>query len=180
MSDAAPAEATGTKLFIGNLSWETNDSTLEELFSKYGVVREARVAVDRNNNRSRGFGFVTMEDAAAAEEAVRAISGTNVNGRDIRVEVSTGERKAGGERRGGDRGDRRGGDRFGDRRGGDRGDRRGDDRRGGRDFDRDRRGGGRDHYHDRRDDRDHRRDDRRGGRDFDRRDRSRDRSRDRF
>lgn len=71
MSDAAPAEATGTKLFIGNLSWEvsqnfvcslvsksiglfrwflvrykiqTNDSTLEELFSKYGVVREARVA----------------------------------------------------------------------------------------------------------------------------------------
>jgi RNA recognition motif-containing protein len=44
MAEGAPAEVPGTKLFIGNLSWETNVSSLEELFSKYGVVREARVA----------------------------------------------------------------------------------------------------------------------------------------
>lgn len=147
------------------------------------------VTVDRNNGRSRGFGFVTMDDAAAADEAVRNISGSDVNGRNIRVEVSTGERKPPGERRGGDRGGdfrggRGGGDRFGggDRYGGggDRygggGDRYGGgDRAGGRDF----RGGARDFE---------RRDDRHGGgRDFDRNDRNRsrdrgdrDRSRDRY
>eukprot|EP01040_Poterioochromonas_malhamensis_P017420 gene17420-20011_t len=185
------SEVPTTRLFVGNLAWETTDATLKELFAKYGAVREARVAVDRNTGRSRGFGFVSMDDAAAADEAVRNITGSDVNGRTIRVEVSTGDRKprAGGDRGGdfrGGRGGFGGGDRSygggGDRSYGGGGDRYGG---GGRDF----RGGagagaGAPRDFERRDDR------RGGGRDFDRNDRGertrsrdrseRDRSRDRY
>lgn len=146
---------------------QTDNEALKEIFGKYGNVVEARVAgmllvvsiffcssssfellislffpVDRDTNRSRGFGFVTMENATDAEEAVRGVTGMELNGREIRVEVSTGVRKSGGGGgRGGDRGDRGGYDRRGDRgydRGGDRGGDRRDHHRGDRDRSRDR------------------------------------------
>ncbi len=75
----------GTKLFVGNLSWNTTDSTLYEAFSQFGEVTEARVITDRDTGRSRGFGFVTFADTAASEKATSALDGTELDGRQIRV-----------------------------------------------------------------------------------------------
>jgi RNA recognition motif-containing protein len=55
------------KLYVGNLSYNTTDHDVEELFAQYGEVTSATVIVDRNTNQSKGFGFVEMADGAAAE-----------------------------------------------------------------------------------------------------------------
>ena len=90
----------GNKLFVGGLSWNTDDSGLREAFSTLGTVTDAKVITDRETGRSRGFGFVTMADAASAAEAVRTMDGTSLDGRTIRVneaqERSDGPRGGGG------------------------------------------------------------------------------------
>ncbi len=73
------------KLFVGGLSWGTDDVGLKEAFASFGTVTEAKVINDRETGRSRGFGFVTMDDDAAAEEAIRSMDGTQLDGRNIRV-----------------------------------------------------------------------------------------------
>lgn len=60
-------------IFVGNLPWSTSDQDLQDLFSQYGEVKRAKIVTDRETNRSRGFGFVDMEEADAA----RAIEATN-------------------------------------------------------------------------------------------------------
>ena len=55
----------GSKLFVGGLSWDTTDDSLREAFEAFGTVREARVILDRNTGRSRGFGFVTYDDESS-------------------------------------------------------------------------------------------------------------------
>jgi RNA recognition motif-containing protein len=73
------------KLFVGSLSWDTNDSGLRAAFEKFGAVDDAVVINDRETGRSRGFGFVTFADAEAADEAIRSLNGTELDGRNINV-----------------------------------------------------------------------------------------------
>jgi RNA recognition motif-containing protein len=84
------------KLFVGSLSWDTNDESLRNAFSQYGEISEAVVISDRDTGRSRGFGFVTFEDDDAADKAVAALNGTELDGRTIRVDVAQAKQRSGG------------------------------------------------------------------------------------
>ena len=88
----------GKKLFVGSLSWDTTDESLRQAFEAFGTVREARVILDRNTNKSRGFGFVTFNDDAEAEAAIAQMNGAMLDGRTIRVNEAE-ERRGGGPRR---------------------------------------------------------------------------------
>jgi cold-inducible RNA-binding protein len=74
-----------TKLFVGSLPWATDDQGLEDLFKDFGAVTSAKVIIDRETNRSKGFGFVEFEDDAAAKAAVEKLNGTDLQGRSIVV-----------------------------------------------------------------------------------------------
>ena len=80
------------KIYVGNLPFSATDEELEELFGKHGKVISAKVITDRETGRSRGFGFVEMEDGA--DEAIRAFDGTEMGGRPLRVNEAR-ERGAG-------------------------------------------------------------------------------------
>ena len=71
------------KLYVGNLAWATTDEDLQNTFSEYGTVASAVVITERDSGRSRGFGFVEMEDGA--DEAIEALNGQDLQGRAIRV-----------------------------------------------------------------------------------------------
>ena len=73
------------KIYVGNLPFATGDEELEELFAKHGTVTSAKVITDRESGRSRGFGFVEMEDDDAADAAIRALDGSEVDRRSLRV-----------------------------------------------------------------------------------------------
>jgi RNA recognition motif-containing protein len=73
------------KLFVGGLSWDTDDAGLSQAFSRFGSVKEAKVILDRDTGRSRGFGFVTLGDADEAQNAQREMDGATLDGRQIRV-----------------------------------------------------------------------------------------------
>lgn len=75
-----------TKLFVGNLSWDTSDQSLGDAFSRYGTVVDARVITDRFTGKSRGFGFIEYESAACADDALEGMNGSEVDGRRIRVD----------------------------------------------------------------------------------------------
>ena len=75
----------GSKLFVGGLSWDTNDASLRSAFAACGEVTEAKVVMDRESGRSRGFGFVTMADEAGAREAVSRMDGQSIDGRAVKV-----------------------------------------------------------------------------------------------
>ncbi len=75
----------GNKLFVGGVSWNTTDESLREAFEKFGEVTDAVIITDRETGRSRGFGFVTFQEASDAEKAVREMDGTELDGRTIRV-----------------------------------------------------------------------------------------------
>ena len=94
------------KLFVGSLSWDTNDAGLREAFAAHGEIEEAVVINDRDTGRSRGFGFVTFADDAAADKAVAAMNGTELDGRTIRVDVAQQKNRGGGGGGGGYRNDR--------------------------------------------------------------------------
>ena len=102
-------------IFVGNLPWRTDDQELENLFSQYGEVISAKVISDRETGRSRGFGFVEMEDDAALE-AIENLNGQEMDGREIRVnEANDRPQRSGG---GGGGGGHRGGGGGGGHRGG--------------------------------------------------------------
>lgn len=86
------------KLFVGGLSWNTNDAGLRDAFARHGEVTDAKVITDRETGRSRGFGFVTFADATAADAAIRALDGTQLDGRTLKVNVAEERRD---DRRGG-------------------------------------------------------------------------------
>jgi len=92
------------KLFVGSLSWDTNDDGLQAAFSPFGEISEAIVISDRYTGRSRGFGFVTFEDDEAADKAIEALNGTELDGRTIRVDVAQAKERTGGGGGGGNRG----------------------------------------------------------------------------
>src|SRR5580698_2694547 len=74
-----------TRLYIGNLSYNTTENQLQEIFSEHGPVTSVDLIMDKFNGRPRGFGFVTMETKEAAEAAIQALNGKNVDGRDLTV-----------------------------------------------------------------------------------------------
>ncbi|KAK8617180.1 hypothetical protein V6N13_117146 [Hibiscus sabdariffa] len=74
------------RCFIGNLSWSTSDRGLKDAFEKCGNIIEAKVAVDKISGRSRGFGFVSFDEKAAMEEAIEAMNGIDLDGRNITVD----------------------------------------------------------------------------------------------
>jgi cold-inducible RNA-binding protein len=76
------------KLFVGGLSFSTSSERLRETFASVGSVESASVVTDRDTGRSRGFGFVEMASQEEANEAVRRLNGTELDGRQIKVEVA--------------------------------------------------------------------------------------------
>ncbi|XP_056599156.1 cold inducible RNA binding protein a isoform X2 [Triplophysa dalaica] len=100
------------KLFIGGLSFDTTEQSLEDAFAKYGVITNVHVARNRETNKSRGFGFVTFENPDDAKDALEGMNGKSVDGRTIRVDEAGkggGGRSGGGSYRGGGGGGGRGG-----------------------------------------------------------------------
>ncbi|KAL8111572.1 hypothetical protein AgCh_019330 [Apium graveolens] len=80
------------RIYVGNLPWEVDDAALKEIFSKHGKVLNARVVRDRESNRSKGFGFVTMSSKSELNDAISNLDNQNLNGRPIVVSVAE-ERK---------------------------------------------------------------------------------------
>jgi cold-inducible RNA-binding protein len=74
-----------SKLYVGNLSFDTNDSQLQELFASLGEVVSAKVVMDRDTGRARGFGFVEMAREEDAQKAVETLDGRDFMGRNLRV-----------------------------------------------------------------------------------------------
>lgn len=71
-------------IYVGNLSWSTSNSDLNAMFSQYGQVTSANVIEDRDTGRSRGFGFVEM-DEDGARKAIQALNGSDFQGRTLKV-----------------------------------------------------------------------------------------------
>jgi RNA recognition motif-containing protein len=100
----------GKRLFVGNLSFQTTEGTLESLFAKDGrKVESVSVVQDRDTGRSRGFAFVEMGSDADAQAAIQALDGTQVDGRALRVNEAEERKPRSGGGGGGGGGDRRGG-----------------------------------------------------------------------
>ncbi|HMV65523.1 MAG TPA: RNA-binding protein, partial [Myxococcota bacterium] len=93
------------KLFVGGLSWNTTDEGLREAFERFGDVSEARVIMDRETGRSRGFGFVSFQNDEDATRAQDEMNGATLDGRSLRVneaeDRSPGRGGGGGGGRGG-------------------------------------------------------------------------------
>ena len=75
-------------IYVGNLSWSMTDEDLNSLFSQYGAVTSAKILREKNTNRSKGFGFVEMEDAEAAKTAIATLNESEVQGRKLIVNES--------------------------------------------------------------------------------------------
>lgn len=107
------------KLYVGNLSYGTTNATLEQLFAPHGEVRSAQVVTDRDTGRSKGFGFVEMGSDQAARDAISALNGQELDGRQLTVnEARPREDRGGGGGGGGSRGGYGGGGGGGGSRGG--------------------------------------------------------------
>jgi RNA recognition motif-containing protein len=94
----------GTKAFVGGLAWETTSDSLRTAFEAHGRVSEATVISDRETGRSRGFGFVTFEDAADCQKAISAMDGQDLDGRALRVNEAENKPRRDGGGGGGGRG----------------------------------------------------------------------------
>ena len=73
------------KLYVGNLSYDTNEAALREIFGKIGAIRSVTIPMDRMTNQPRGFAFVEMETPADALKAIKTCNGQEVDGREIKV-----------------------------------------------------------------------------------------------
>lgn len=108
------------KLFVGGIAWATTNDGLREAFERFGEVEDARIITDRDTGRSRGFGFVTFSEEAAAQTAMQEMDGEELDGRRLRVNEANERRRGGGGGgyRGGGGGGYRGGGGGGYRGGG--------------------------------------------------------------
>ena len=84
-AEPTPQEITSPKLYVGNLSYDAAESDLFDLFSKVGAVKNVEIAMDRRSNRSKGFGFVEMEELDTAKQAAEKLNRTDFMGRQIVV-----------------------------------------------------------------------------------------------
>ncbi len=87
----------GKKLFVGGLSWGTDDEMLRSSFEKFGEIDEAKVITDRETGRSRGFGFVTFSDDDAALNAISEMDGQDLDGRTVKVNEANEKSDRGGQ-----------------------------------------------------------------------------------
>lgn len=95
------------ELYVGNLPWSVNDEGLTNLFAAHGAVTRAKVVMDRETGRSRGFGFVTMTNPAEGKAAIDALNGKDFEGRALRVREAEPRQPGGGMGGGGGRPPRR-------------------------------------------------------------------------
>jgi RNA recognition motif-containing protein len=87
----------GKKLYVGNLTYNVNETDLEALFSQFGTVQSAQIIIDRDTNRSKGFGFVEMSTDAEAQTAIQELDGRDHDGRNLTVnEAKPREPRSGG------------------------------------------------------------------------------------
>src|SRR5437762_12434130 len=108
-----------TKLYVGNLAFQTTSQELQELFAQAGTVESASVVEDSDTGRSRGFAFVEMSTKEEAAAAIEQLNGKEVGGRALKVnEAKPRENRGGGGGRGGFGGNRGGGGGYGGNRGG--------------------------------------------------------------
>ena len=73
------------EIYVGNLPWSISDQELTDAFGAYGNVEKASIISDRDSGRSKGFGFVTMNDADEANKAIEAMNGSDMGGRNLKV-----------------------------------------------------------------------------------------------
>lgn len=74
-----------SKIYVGNLGYSVSDSTLSTKFAQFGTVRSAKVIMDRDTNRSKGFGFVEMSSDSEAQAAINQLNGAEFEGRNMNV-----------------------------------------------------------------------------------------------
>ena len=86
----------GTRLYVGNLSFDTGEDTVRDAFAAFGTVVEAKVVTDRDTGRSRGFAFVTMGSEDEARKAIAGMDGKSLAGRSLRVNEAEERQQRGG------------------------------------------------------------------------------------
>ncbi|HTQ41969.1 MAG TPA: RNA-binding protein [Polyangiaceae bacterium] len=91
----------GNRLYVGNLSFNTSNDTVRDAFSRFGEVTDVHLVTDRQTGQPRGFGFVTMGTLEAAHAAIAGLNGSNLDGRDLRVNEAEERQGGGGGRTGG-------------------------------------------------------------------------------
>jgi RNA recognition motif-containing protein len=91
----------GKKLYVGNLSYEVTDASLEQMFASHGTVQSAQVIMDRDTGRSKGFGFVEMGSDQEAQTAIREMDGKQFEGRALKVNEARPREDRGGRGGGG-------------------------------------------------------------------------------
>ncbi len=77
-------------IYVGNMNYSTTEDEIEGLFGQYGTVLSVKIIVDRMTDRSKGFGFVEMEDAGQADQAIAALNGQDFQGRSLRISEARG------------------------------------------------------------------------------------------
>jgi len=96
-----------TKIYVGNLSFNTSTQDLEDMFGAFGTVQSTNIIEDRETGRSRGFAFVEMSSSEEAQAAIAALNGKDIDGRNLNVnEAKPREERGGGGNRGGGGGSR--------------------------------------------------------------------------
>jgi len=84
------------KIYVGNLPFSATEQEVRDLFSSHGSVDSVNIIMDRETGRARGFGFVEMSEASAADDAIRALDGSDMGGRSLRVNEAEDRRGGGG------------------------------------------------------------------------------------
>jgi RNA recognition motif-containing protein len=107
--NTAPDSRLPVELYVGNLPWSITDEALTNLFAAHGAVSRAKVVMDRETGRSRGFGFVTMTNAPEGQAAIQALNGHDYEGRTLRVREAEPRQPGGGHGGGGHGGGGHGG-----------------------------------------------------------------------
>jgi cold-inducible RNA-binding protein len=92
-----------TKLFVGNLSFDTTENDLQDAFAAHGTVTETNLMMDRATGRPRGFGFITMATPEEAQNAINAMNGANLGGRNLTVNEARPREERSGTQSGGRR-----------------------------------------------------------------------------
>ena len=89
------------KLYVGNLSFNTSNNDLTDMFAEFGAVQSSNIIEDRETGRSRGFGFVEMSSKSEGEAAITALNGKEIDGRELKVNEAKPREDRGGSRGGG-------------------------------------------------------------------------------
>jgi RNA recognition motif-containing protein len=89
-------QSVSRKIYVGNLPFSSTEADLRDVFGRHGSVDTVSIITDRETGRPRGFAFIEMEDASAAQDAIRALDGSDLGGRSIKVNEAQDRRGGGG------------------------------------------------------------------------------------